>query len=363
MVATESADLTAVVRRRLAAQLLSGSPAHGPEEVAGRILAIQAQDPRGARLAIRARSEGLTAADVDGAFTRDRSIVITWLNRGTLHLVLSEDYPWLLAVTAPRRLSWVAARLRQLGVSAEDTERTIETVTKALSNEGALTRHELRRRVAARGLPVEGQAFIHQIALASLRGLVVRGPMLSLQHAFVLARDWLGEPPRVERDVALGELARRYLAGHGPATEDDLSYWAGISLADARSALRRISSELIENPPGMLDMAGREAPPDLPGPRLLGPFDPLLHGWRSRKLVVGDNEPRIVNGGLFRPMLLVDGRTAGTWSLASGRVELAPFEDLAPGVASAVETDARDVERYLAAGPRRGPPASRLRRL
>ena len=61
---------------------------------------MQGQDPRGARLAVRARTTGLTAADVDRALT-DRSLLITWLNRGTLHLVRSEDYPWLLALTAP----------------------------------------------------------------------------------------------------------------------------------------------------------------------------------------------------------------------------------------------------------------------
>ena len=48
------------------------------QEVAGRLLAIQAQDPRGARLAIRARSAGLSASDVDSALT-GRSLIVTWL--------------------------------------------------------------------------------------------------------------------------------------------------------------------------------------------------------------------------------------------------------------------------------------------
>ena len=60
----------AVTAERCAAQLLRGDLAGSPEEVAGRLLAIQAQDPRGARLAIRARSAGLSAADVDSALAR-----------------------------------------------------------------------------------------------------------------------------------------------------------------------------------------------------------------------------------------------------------------------------------------------------
>ena len=74
-------------------------------DVAERLLAVQGQDPRGARLAVRARTEGLTAADVDRALTEERSLLITWLNRGTLHLVRSEDYPLLQALTTPPLLT------------------------------------------------------------------------------------------------------------------------------------------------------------------------------------------------------------------------------------------------------------------
>ena len=49
--------------------------------VAERLLAVQGQDPRGFRLAVRARTDGLTAADVDRALTEDRSLLVTWLNR------------------------------------------------------------------------------------------------------------------------------------------------------------------------------------------------------------------------------------------------------------------------------------------
>ena len=79
--------------RRLSAQLLSGPPLREPVAVARHLLAIQGQDPRGARLAIRARTRGVTAADVDRELTEQRSLLITWLNRGTLHLVASDDYP------------------------------------------------------------------------------------------------------------------------------------------------------------------------------------------------------------------------------------------------------------------------------
>jgi hypothetical protein len=103
------------IAERLTAQLLAGPPARGPEAVVRRLLAVQGQDPRGARLAIRARSRRLSAADVDRALTDDRSLLITWLNRGTLHLVCREDYGWLHALTAPRHLAGNARRLAEPG--------------------------------------------------------------------------------------------------------------------------------------------------------------------------------------------------------------------------------------------------------
>ena len=57
----------AVTAERCAAQLLCGEPARSAAEVARRLLAIQAQDPRGARLTIRVRSAGVSASEVDAA--------------------------------------------------------------------------------------------------------------------------------------------------------------------------------------------------------------------------------------------------------------------------------------------------------
>jgi hypothetical protein len=81
-----------VIADRLTAQLLAGGPARNPVAATERLLAIQGQELRGARLAIRARTAGLSVADVDRALA-DRSLLITWVNRGTLHLIRSEDTP------------------------------------------------------------------------------------------------------------------------------------------------------------------------------------------------------------------------------------------------------------------------------
>jgi uncharacterized protein YcaQ len=336
-----------MLAERLTAQLLAGAPAKDPVAVARRLLAVQGQDPRGARLAIRARSSGLSAAELDRALTDDRSLLITWLNRGTLHLIASEDYPWLHAVTTPPLFTANARRLSQEAVTPDGAERGVAAIELALAEEAPLSRLQLRERIAAAGVRTEGQALVHLLMLACLRGIAVRGPMRNGQHAYVLVADWLGEPPPVDRARALAELARRYLAGHGPAHERDLARWSGLALRDARAGLAAIAAELHERADGLVDLAGRPPPAELPPPRLLGPFDPLLLGWRSREWLLASNAAVVTVNGLFRPFALVRGRGVATWSVAAGELVLNPFERITRRDEAALRVDALDVARYM----------------
>jgi hypothetical protein len=335
-----------LVAERLAAQGLSGEPARDPLEVVARLLAVQGQDGRGARLAIRSRSAGLTAADVDRALD-ERALLITWLNRGTLHLVRSEDYPWLHALTTPPLLSSSSRRLRQEGVSEAAAERGVETIERSLVEEGPLTRAELRERLDSAGVPTAGQALIHLLFLATLRGVAVRGPMAGREHAYALTRDWLGPQEPVDREVALAELARRYLVGHGPAGDRDLARWAGLPLRDARAGLAAIAAELRQREDGLVDLAERPPTPPLPPPRLLGAFDPLLLGWTSREDIVGPGKDLVTVNGIFRAFALVRGRAVATWKLAGGTVTIEPLARVTGKDAAALETDADEVLAFL----------------
>jgi hypothetical protein len=346
-----------VQARRFAAQQLSGEPARSPVAVAGRLLAIQGQDPRGARLAIRSRTTGLTAADVDRALTGDRSLVITWLNRGTLHLVRSEDYWWLHPLTAKPQFQLGCQRiLSGLGVSAASADKGVAVVEQALASEGPLTKSQLADRLAAAGLPSAAGCALHMLMLASLRGIAVRGPMVGAQHAYVRTRDWLGAPRRaVDRDTALAELARRYLAGHGPASDRDLAKWAGLPLGQVRRGLGAIGGELRELPGGLVELAAvTPAEVSLPAPRLLGAYDDVLLGWESRDPVLSGHQGIVTVNGLFRPFALVDGQAAGIWTYSGGQVALDRFETLPDDVETALADEARDVQRFLAGAPAAG---------
>lgn len=382
-----------LLAERGAAQLLSAPPADSAEAVARRLLAIQGQDPRGARLAIRARSTGLTAADVDRALTERRTLVTGWLNRGTLHLVRSADYWRLHQLTTPPLHTGCFRRLAQEGIQPDQADRGAGVIERALTKDGPLTRAQLGERLSAAGLRTAGQALVYLLFLAGLRGISVRGPMAGQEQAYVLARDWLGSPPAADREATLSWLARRYLAGHGPAADRDLAKWSGLSLRAARRGLASIAADLVERADGLASLAlgegsgagqpdglagepggcgpggevpgrrvpghrvpghrvpGGQASAELPPARLLGAFDPVLPGWQSRAPVLGRHAKAIVQGGMFRPFAMVRGRAVGTWGLPGGRVVVTELEDLTDTDHAALAADAADVTRFLGLPP------------
>ena len=110
----------------------------------------------------------------------------------------------------------------------------------------------------------------------------------------------------------------------------------------------RLSAQLLAELTGdLVDLARRDAAAALPEPRLLGPFDPVLHGWPHREWILGEHSDVVTVNGIFRPILLVDGRAAGTWAMPDGVVERQPFGRLARADRAALEADAADVARFL----------------
>lgn len=354
-----------LLMRRASAQMLDRRIGGGPVPAVATLLAVQAQDRTAWRLALRARVEGVTAADVDRCLSDDRSLLVAWLNRGTLHLVRTEDYPWLWGLTAPTQVVANKRRLAQEGLSPDDVERAVACVDRSLATDGPLRRSELRDRIEALGIRTQGQALVHILFAAVGRGVAVMGPVIGGHHAFASTREWLGQAPAPlvgeRREVALAELARRYLRGHGPATDRDLAKWAGLPLRDARAGLRDVAGELVELEDGLLDLADRRPSAfelearsaDRLPPRLLPAFDPCILGWRERQPFVrpaDDGRVVALGGGLFRAVATVDGVAAATWAIRREAdrvaVTLNPFEPLDVESAEALDAEAADVARF-----------------
>ncbi len=311
------------------------------------LLAVQAQDARAFRLAVRARSSGTTALSVDAALTIDRTLVVSWLCRGTLHLVGAADYWWLHRLTAPRQLAGNTKRLAQLGVD-EDRVETAVAVILAEGSAAPRTRAELGAAIHEAGLPTAGQILVHLLAAASLRAHLVRGPLRAGEHCFVDAERWLSRPRETnDRDETLALLARRYLTGHGPASPRDLAVFCGITLGDARRGFAQIAAATRQLGGDLAYLDSQTLQQRPPRPRLLGMFDPVLHGWADRSFVLGDYPGAVTSNGMFRATALVSGRVAGTWTMPAGVVTVQTAQRLTSDVIAELQTEADDVLRFL----------------
>ena len=277
--------------------------------------------------------------------------------RKTVHLVASDDAPWMLPLFEPEIARWSRMRLGQLGMEAAAVDRSQKTIRRALAADGPLRRTELRERVKREGIALDSSTGLHIIGLAVTSGLAIQGPDHGAQPCLVLREDWLPNPAgRHDRDAALRELARRYLNAFGPATEVDFAGWAGFPLRDVRAGLSAIASEMRElRLGGGTALALKRAPRRASGPviRLLPAFDTFLMGYRDRDFIADPERwPAIgPGGGVLNPTLVRDGRALGTWpppTAARPEIEVEPFEPLDTPTRRALEAEIADVARFEA---------------
>jgi hypothetical protein len=315
----------------------------------------QAQEPRAARLAFRARSRALTAEDVDRARTEERSILRAWVMRKTVHLFPSEDAGWLVPLFAPTIVRWSRKRLSDFGLDHAGQTRALAVLHGAVDRDGPLTRSELAQRLEEAGFNTANEFKVHLWLLATLDGELCLGPDRGGQTCLVRTEDWIGRPETRSREDSLAELARRYIRAYAPASDRDLARWAGLPLRDARAGIEEIAGELAEVSVAGETLLRPKRPPRAPaGPtvRLLGAYDNYNLGYGSRDFYLPpEHAKRVVpGGGIVRPAIVVDGAIVGTWaSKRSGKrlaVSLEPFEPLPPDVEEVLDAEVQDVGRF-----------------
>lgn len=339
-----AADRRRLTALRLAALGIADPGAASPVDAVRALLALQGQDFAGVLWSIGLRS-GATLATVESSI-RAAELVRSWPVRSTLHVVEPHELGWMLSLTADRELRATATRHRQLGLEARDFDTAERIVRERLAGGRRLPRRDVLAALEEEGLDVSGQRGAHLLVRLAQRGVAV---LASGKDTWALLDDIAPHPRRLDRDAALRELARRYLAARGPATDRDLAWWSGLTLTDVRAGLADVAAEFETfevggttylMSPGLADAAD--------GVHLLPGFDEYLLGYSDRSAAL-DGRPLsdVVPGGngMFLATIVVGGRVAGTWrrTVTAGgvRIELAPFDVLSArarrGVAAAAE--------------------------
>ena len=334
--------------------------------VVGDIGGAQAQVMSSAELQIAVRVS-CTVADVRKALWEDRTLVKTWLMRGTLHLASSDDLPLYTAAMSTRwvsqmRPSW----LKYMQTTADEFWELVDQVGGTLDGR-PMTRDELIE-VVGKGKSERIRELLRSgwggmLKPAARNGRLCFGPNRGQSVTFVSPREWLKSWRAVDPEVALGDAARRYLRAYGPATKNDFARWwgawPGVAAAAWSALAKDIVSVYVEGSRGDIlasDLADLRQAGLEEHVSLLPGFDPYLLGHAKRDhLFDRAQAPKVSRtAGWISAVVLVDGRVEGTWKHAivnrTLRIRIEPFRRLSPAIRSQVRQRAAEIGTALGTG-------------
>jgi hypothetical protein len=347
-------DLT-IARWRVRTLRLAGEPYASPTAVVSGLLGVQAENHPQASWAVATRTRGVTEKDFQRLFDTGE-ILRTHVLRPTWHFVLPADIRWLVELTGPRNRTLLRQVQRSSGIDDAMLARSAEVIVDALSGGAHLTRDELSARLRDAGIATDdGRLGVH-VYHAETSALICSGAMKGTDHTYALLEERAPTATRFDRDEAVTELVRRYFAGHGPATERDLSYWASMTLTDIRAGLAAAGDQLdhVEHNGRTFWFAG---PPPTTDPtleprgHLLQILDEYHNGYQDSRgvLDIAGIVPsgRAANVG----MALVDGQMVGgmrrTLRTSDVTFHINLFRDLDPDELAALEAAAARYGDFL----------------
>jgi hypothetical protein len=342
-------------RALLDRQLLLRPAGHTVAQAIERLVGMQAQAPLAPYVGLWTRLRDFGHDDLADLITGRQAVRIA-LMRGTVHLVTADDcrtFRPLLQPLLDRTLRSATGR-RLTGAD----QYAIAAAGRVLVDERPRTFSELGAALAERW-PGHAPADLAQVVRALVP--LVRVPPRGIwghggKAAHTSAEAWLGDS--LDPAPALEDLVLRYLAGHGPATPQDVQAWSGLTRL--REVLERLRPRLRvfhdENGAELFDLP--DAPRADPGtpapPRFLPEYDNLLrsHADRTRVLPESHRARLVTPNDSPRPVFLVDGFVHGTWKLTRGRgtatLTIEPFTPLPD--AGAVTAEAARLLEFAAAG-------------
>lgn len=349
-------------RRLVRNHLLARAPRWKLVDVIRDVCGVQAQVAAAAELAIAARVEGLTQAEVRAELWEQRTLLKSWSIRGTLHLHASADLPlWAAAVRAADP-EWY----ERYGLDAAQGAGVLDAIAEALDGR-CLLRSELAaevdRRVGTWAGEKVGSGWGYLLGQAALAGKLCHGPPQGTKSTFVRPDQWDGAWVEVDPGEAQAEACRRYLAAYGPSTPRAFSDWLGLKVDDARRVFDSLGLEEVDVEGGrewrLADSDDRVQ--NVSSVRLLPEYDCYVMGFREREQLfppamreVLQRHPRGRFEGIAAvPTVLVAGRVAGLWRRSkrgqSVEIVVEPLWALTSAERTLLEEEAERVGAFLAA--------------
>ena len=309
----------AIQIRMLNQQLLS--PLYErPEGIVAWQGAMQAQDYNYFRWAIGIRQRTPQLVGLQEAFAKAELLRLHLL-RCTVQVVSQTDIGWLLPLCKERNLRTLQSWHKSINISFSESH--FEEITRAmqelLAGGKSLPKRAIAEELTSLGLLPDDRLLTSLLVRSEIEGLLCSGVMQGREATWALLSERVPTIRSLTPDEALKQLAVKYFRSHSPASLEDFAWWSGLSKTQCRKALTLIANEVEEikveeetmylyhNTPDCSDYAGMVL--------LLPPYDEYLIGYKSRWVALEKKHTAKAhnNFGIFKPVILHEGRVVGNW--------------------------------------------------
>lgn len=311
----KKADITFI---RMANQQISSRKFKSVKELVGYMGAFQAQDYPMSKWAIGLRLEDATEQTINNAIDKGE-IIRTHILRPTWHFVSTDDISWMLKLTASKIRTSMSSRNKELELTEAVFKKSNKIIISALSGNNHLTREEIVALLNKAKIKTDNNRASHLLAEAELTGIICGGKSKRNKHTYALLEERVPIDIKMTMDGAASKLAGIYFKSHGPASVQDFSWWSGLNLNTAKKALEMIKHELVSFNSDTLTywysgilIENKDKKESV---YLLPTYDEYMISYRDRTAVIIDEDHRkvISNNGIFRALIVVNGKITGTW--------------------------------------------------
>jgi hypothetical protein len=312
---TLPADL---LQSRLVNQQLTESAYSSPGMLVSHMGAIQAQDYGMAKWAIGVRLPGSTDALIEKAID-DGDIIRTHILRPTWHFVAADDIRWMMQLTAPHVNRIAATMYRQLEMDGVLQSKTNEILIRLLEGGKQLTRDEIMQALSRENIKTNELRASHIMFRAELDQIVCNGSRRSKQFTYALFEERIPAGKPHSREEALSKLTLRYFTSHGPATIHDFAWWSGLTITEIKQGVELakpyLNSLTFDNKTYWFASGPITKIPAENLACLLPAYDEFLIGYSDRSLSLDQSlaSKAIMSNGIFKPVLVIDGKITGIW--------------------------------------------------
>jgi len=343
-----------ILIHRLLNQQLTGTKFRQAGELVDHFGAMQAQDYAMVKWAVGLRM-GKTEHDIEQAISSGE-IVRTHVLRPTWHLVAAKDVRWMLELSAQRIRGAFAAMSRQLEMDAKFYARCNKIIEREVAGK-QLTREEIMKTLGKKKIPTNELRSVFIMMNAELDGIVCNGVMRGKQLTYALLDEKIPPAKKITRQEALAALAKRYFTSHGPATLHDFSWWSGLSVADAKAGISFVADELesitLDNQTYWFKDCNIPTRVKQKSIYFLPAFDEFMVSYKDRSLSLelSRTKDAITNNGIFKPVIIIDGKVMGLWKRTvkkdTAEVEIQYFSSIKSAQLKAMQAAGRKYGDYI----------------